>query len=323
MARASALLRSLSLGRRRNTRAYYARAPFRAGCGRATHLGRAIALARGFAPSARGCGATCQLRPPRTSRLSSGTRHACARHCALCPTGGGAAGKLASRALHRAGCVRSMCCKRPLHRREASLLRHAAAVRHASYGLQESAGFHVARVRVPLRSLSLGKRRSTRACCARAARRTDRGRATHYKRTLQRRKASLLRHAALVPMPAAASNNQPSFAWHARVRHCAHCLLGGGAARELAARARRAALVVVDPCTSQSHCIGESFFASACGRGATRQLRPPITSRLSHGTGNACARHCPLCLSGGGAARELSARAHRAALILIKLRTRQ
>ena len=47
----------------------------------------------------------------------------------------------------------------------------------------------------------------------------------------------------------AASQNQPLFARHTQVRHCARYLSGGGAARKLAARARRAALVVVNRCT--------------------------------------------------------------------------
>ena len=36
-------------------------------------------------------------------------------------------------------------------------------------------------------------------------------------------------------MLAAASNQQPAFAWQTRARHCATCLSGGGAARKLAA----------------------------------------------------------------------------------------
>ena len=66
---------------------------------------------------------------------------------------------------------------------------------------------------------------------------------------------------------AAASNAQPTFAWRARVRHCARCLLGGGAARALAARARRAALVVVELFTIKGHCTGRralSFGARPC-----------------------------------------------------------
>ena len=55
-------------------------------------------------------------------------------------------------------------------------------------------------------------------------------------------------------VPAAASQNQPAWLTHARARHCARCLTGGGAARELTARMCRAALVVVGSCTRQGHC---------------------------------------------------------------------
>ena len=57
-------------------------------------------------------------------------------------------------------------------------------------------------------------------------------------------------------VPAVASKNEPAFAWHARARHCARCISGGGAARELAVSARRAALGVVGPCPMKSQCTG-------------------------------------------------------------------
>ena len=170
---ASAPLRSLSLGRRRSTRACCARAPCRAGCGRPMPR-KGTASARGLSPSARGRGATCQLRPPTPSRLSR--VHARARHCARCLSGGGAARELAARARRAALVVVGLCLERRLHRREASLLRRAAVVRRASCGLQEPAGFRVAYASAPLRSLSLGRRRSTRACCARAPCRAGCGR---------------------------------------------------------------------------------------------------------------------------------------------------
>ena len=50
---------------------------------------------------------------------------------------------------------------------------------------------------------------------------------------------------------------QPAFEWHARARHCARCLSRGGAARKLAARARRAAPVVVGLGRIQGHCTSE------------------------------------------------------------------
>ena len=98
----------------------------------------------------------------------------------------------------RAGLGRSTHNKRALHRREASLLPHAAAVQRASCGLQEPACFHVARATALLRSLPLGRRRSTRACCARALCCAARGQLMYCERALIRREASLLWRAAVM-----------------------------------------------------------------------------------------------------------------------------
>ena len=46
------------------------------------------------------------------------------------------------------------------------------------------------------------------------------------------------------------SSAQPAFASPTRERHCAGCVAGGGETRELAACARRAALVVVNLCNT-------------------------------------------------------------------------
>ena len=54
---------------------------------------------------------------------------------------------------------------------------------------------------------------------------------------------------------------------HTQSRHYARCLSGGGAARALAARARRAMLVVAIPCPIEGHCTSEralSFGARPC-----------------------------------------------------------
>ena len=91
---AQARRRSLSLGRRRSTRACFARAPCRAGCGRLVSHRKACAPARGLSPSARGRGATCQLRPPTPSQHRV-CRAAKARRRSL-SLGGGAALELAA-----------------------------------------------------------------------------------------------------------------------------------------------------------------------------------------------------------------------------------
>ena len=102
------------------------------------------------------------------------------------------------------------------------------------------------------------------------------------------------------------SQNQPAFAWHALARHCARCLSGGGAARELAACAHHAALVLVGSCARQGHCTGErplSFGAWPwCDVSAAASEIQPVFAW------HARAHHCARCLSGEGAARELAAR---------------
>ena len=82
-------------------------------------------------------------------------------------------------------------------------------------------------------------------------------------------------------MLAAASNEQPAFAWRTQVRHCVGCLWEGGAARALAARARRAALVVIGRCPMEGHCSGEKPLLSTQDRAPTCQLWPLTSSRLS------------------------------------------
>ena len=67
------------------------------------------------------------------------------------------------------------------------------------------------------------------------------GRPMHYKRALHRREASLLWRADVVRRGNYGLQEAASFRVAWRVRHCARCLLGGGAARKLAARAPRRA----------------------------------------------------------------------------------
>ena len=62
----------------------------------------------------------------------------------------------------------------------------------------ESAGLRLARASALLRSLSLGRRRSTRACCARALCHGGGCRSVQHKRALHRREASLIRRTAVL-----------------------------------------------------------------------------------------------------------------------------
>ena len=146
MARASAPLRSLSLGRRRSTRVCFVTAPCRAGCGRFMHY------------------------------------------------------------------------ERPLHRREASLLRCADVVRRASRGHPEPAGICVGRAGLPLRSLSLRERRSTKACCARAPCHAGCGRSTQHETALHRREASPTRRTAVVRRASGAHPESAGFSGGTRER---------------------------------------------------------------------------------------------------------
>ena len=190
-AHASAPLHSLSMGMRRSTRACEARVPCRAGCNRVM-TDKIPLRRRGFSPSAHGPGATWQLRPPRHSRLSRG-EHA-AQHFVRCLSGGGAARTRATRARHAAlvavgpyllqgHCTGEMslsiaatpCCDVP-----AAPSRHSRLLR----GVHASA---------PLRSLSLGTRRSTRTCNACAPCCAGCSRCTRDASPLHRREASFHR----------------------------------------------------------------------------------------------------------------------------------
>ena len=178
-ARALHCARSL-LGGRRSTRAFRARATCRAGYGRSVHYRKAL--------HRRDHGATCQLRPPQ---CVAGFRVACAgaplRSLSL---GRRSTRACCARAPRRAGCGRSVKLIRPLHQREASLLRCETVVRYASCGLLLfcAAGFRMVRAGTPLRSMSLGRTRSTRACLARATCRAGCSRFIFYTRALHRQK---------------------------------------------------------------------------------------------------------------------------------------
>ena len=203
----------------------------------------------------------------------------------------------------------------------AFLLPRAAVVRRTSCGLPESAVVRVAHASAPLRSLSLGRRRSTQACCARSRRaallvvnqRTRLGYRT-FDRPLS------FRTRPWCDIPAAASQNQPLFAWHTQARHCARCLSGGGAARKLAARARGAGLVMAVRHTRLGYCAFERPFCFGarpwCNVPAAASQNQPVFAWHTR------ARHFARCLSGGGAARRLAARACRAGLVVVGRRTR-
>ena len=123
-------------------------------------------------------------------------------------------------------------------------------------------------------------------------------------------------------MLAAASNAQPACTCaHTRSRHCALFLWGGGTGRALAARARRAALVGVAPCTVRGHCTSErplSFGAWPCSDVPAAASNAKQAARLTWHR-----RYCTLSLSGEGAARVLAARARNIARVVVAPRTIQ
>ena len=141
-----------------------------------------------------------------------------------------------------------------------------------------------------------------------------------YRVALHRRKASffrrktVLRRARRDPQRSALA-----FAWHANKPHFAGCLSGGGETRKLAARARRAALVMIGPRTTERPCTGE--------RPLTLSVRPWFDVRVVTSNAqlafawHANKRHCASCCSGGGVTRQLAARARHATLVVIGLRT--
>ena len=100
----------------------------------------------------------------------------------------------------------------------------------------------------------------------------------------------------------------------ARARHCARSLLGGGAARALAVRARSAALVGDGSRATGAHCTSET----ALSLGA-RPCSDMLSTASNKQPAFACAHtrtcHWACSLSGGGAARALAPRARCTALV--------
>jgi hypothetical protein len=109
------------------------------------------------------------------------------------------------------------------------------------------------------RSLSLGRRRSTRACFVRARCRAGCDRFMSRRKVLHRREGSLFWCAAVVRRASCGLQLQASAACLARRRRVgARCLSGGDAVLELSSRARSAAMVVVGPYPAKGRCAGET-----------------------------------------------------------------
>ena len=164
--REQAPLRWLSLRRWRNTRACRARATWPAGC-ELTAFYRGTALAEGLSPSVQDRGATCELWSPAAhSRLSRDRREGATALAVSRRWRNTQAFRV--RAPCRAGYDRPTRHGRALHQWKASHLPCKTVVRRASCVLQRTAGFPATDTRAPLRSLCLGRWRSTLARRARA-----------------------------------------------------------------------------------------------------------------------------------------------------------
>ena len=139
-------------------------------------------------------------------------------------------------------------------------IRCKAVVRCARCGLPHSRLSRNKRTGAPLRWLSLGRRRSTRACDARALRRNGCGRSTCYQMSMHQRKVSSLRCKAVVRCARCSLSHKQAFAWQTRVRATTLAISlhkNCGAARALATHPRRAAMVVVDLRAKKGHCTSE------------------------------------------------------------------
>ena len=216
-----------------------------------------------------------------------------------------------ARAPCRAGCGQLDSYTRTLPRQEASLVRLAAVARPAS----PASNTKPAAARE--RSLFLGRRRSTRACCARSPRRAGCGWLMLYTRAPHQREASLLRTAALVRRASYRLQRQAGCRAGAKRTHAgARCFSGEGAALKLAVRARRAALVVVASYARQGHCTGERRFSQWP---TTMVWRPSygLQRRACRRVLAKCTRAGGRCLSGERSALELAAPARHAALVVV------
>ena len=234
-------------------------------------LGKDTAPTRGLSPSARGRGATCQLRPPRASRLSRRTR-----------------GRVTALAISREEAQHASL----LGMRHVVLFvvgrfsRQGASIGERPLSVGVWTWYDVpAAASQTHNQLAFARHARARSC----ARCLSRGGAARELAARARRAVPVVVSACSMKeyctgerplsfgalpwcnVPAVATKNQPAFARHARARSCARCLSRGGAARELAARARRAAVVVVSPCSIKGTVPARGLSHSTRGRGATCQ----------------------------------------------------
>ena len=175
--------RSLSQGRRRTTRVRCTRAPCSAGCGRLMPYSKAVRrrdaplLRRASVVQRASCGLKCQ------ACAACHAAHSCQRSLSL---GRRRTTRVCcARAPYRASCGQPKPHGRTLRQREAPLLRRAPMVRRASCGVQCQARAACSAAHARRRSLSLGRRRANRGCCAHAPCCADGGRLIPFEKTLR------------------------------------------------------------------------------------------------------------------------------------------
>ena len=198
----------------------------------------------------------CDMRAV-TNTKPAFARHANKRHCAGCLSGNGKSRELAARAHCTALTVIGLHAMEGHYTGERPLFFCAPPwcdVRAVASNTQPAFAWHT-HVRVPLRWLSLRRWQYARACSARAPCRADCDRPTHYGRVLHRRKASLLRWKSVVRR--ARCDLQHAAGFRAACAHAPLRWLSLGRRRNTKpCRARRAALLVIDPHTIEGYCIG-------------------------------------------------------------------
>ena len=257
VARAQAPLRWLSLGRWRNTLACRVRAR------RAALVVIGLRTIEGYCtgkkPLCSGARPWCDVRAVTSIAQSAFTWHANKRHYAGCLSGGGETRRLAVRARRAALVVISLrtmegyCTgKKPV----SFSARPWCDVRVVTSKAQPAFTWHADKLHCP-GCLSGGGETRKLAARARAPCRAGCDRSTHYRKTCTGERPLTLSATPWFDVRAVSSNAQLAFAWYANKRYCAGCISGGGETRELAARARRAALTAIGLRGTEGHCTGE------------------------------------------------------------------
>ena len=199
-------------------------------------------------------------------------------------------------------------------------------VRRASCGLQRAAGIRVAREQAPLRWLSLGRWRNTRACRARATCRAGCDRFTHYGDTLRWRKPSHPRCKTVVRRASCGLQHRTAGFRMARARAPLRRLSLGRWQNTRACRARASCCASCGWFASYGRLTHLKGYCTG-GRPPSFDARPWCDVRALASNAqptfawHARKPHFGGCVSAGSEFRELATRARRATLVSVVLRT--